>query len=81
MDGIYEPELIQKGQTRINGMDDKIIHCPLGVAWWCANYKCLISLVTDPYHKICDQNVNVLTAIFYVYSNLSLRVASTAQWL
>ena len=35
MDGIYEPELIQKGQTRINGMDDKIIHCPLGVAWWC----------------------------------------------
>jgi transposase-like protein len=35
MDGIYEPELIQKGQTRINGIDDKIIHCPLGVAWWC----------------------------------------------
>jgi hypothetical protein len=28
MDGSFEPELIQKGQTRIDGMDDKIIHCP-----------------------------------------------------
>jgi len=25
MDGSFEPELIQKGQTRIDGMDDKII--------------------------------------------------------
>jgi transposase-like protein len=24
-DGRYEPELIRKGQTRIDGMDDKII--------------------------------------------------------
>ena len=30
MDGSFEPELIQKGQTRIDGMDDKIIHCPAG---------------------------------------------------
>jgi transposase-like protein len=29
-DGSFEPELIQKGQTRIDGMDDKIIHCPAG---------------------------------------------------
>jgi putative transposase len=29
-DGSFEPELIQKGQTRIEGMDDKIIHCPAG---------------------------------------------------
>jgi len=28
--GSFEPELIQKGQTRIDGMDDKIIHCPAG---------------------------------------------------
>ena len=25
MDGSFEPELIQKGQTRIDGMDDNII--------------------------------------------------------
>ena len=29
-DGSFEPELIKKGQTRIDGMDDKIIHCPAG---------------------------------------------------
>jgi len=29
-DGSSEPELIRKGQTRIDGMDDKIIHCPAG---------------------------------------------------
>ena len=27
--GSFEPALIQKGQTRIDAMDDKIIHCPL----------------------------------------------------
>ena len=30
MDGSFEPELVKKGQTRIDGMDDKIIHCPAG---------------------------------------------------
>ena len=29
-DASFEPELIQKCQTRIDGMDDKIIHCPAG---------------------------------------------------
>jgi len=29
-DGSFEPELVKKGQTRIDGMDDKIIHCPAG---------------------------------------------------
>ena len=29
-EGSFEPELIKKGQTRIDGMDDKIIHCPAG---------------------------------------------------
>ena len=29
-DGSFEPELIHKGQTRIDGMDDKITHCPAG---------------------------------------------------
>jgi transposase-like protein len=29
-DGSFEPELVNKGQTRIDGMDDKIIHCPAG---------------------------------------------------
>ena len=29
-DGSFEPELIRKGQARIDGMDDKIIHCPAG---------------------------------------------------
>ncbi len=29
-DGSFEPELIKKGQTRIDGMDGKIIHCPAG---------------------------------------------------
>ena len=29
-EGSFEPELIQKGQTRIDGIDDKIIHCPAG---------------------------------------------------
>lgn len=24
-DGVFEPELVKKGQTRIDGMDDKII--------------------------------------------------------
>ena len=28
--GSFEPELVKKGQTRIDGMDDKIIHCPAG---------------------------------------------------
>src|SRR6056297_2665429 len=27
-DGSFEPELVKKGQTRIDGMDEKIIHCP-----------------------------------------------------
>ncbi len=29
-DGSFAPELVKKGQTRIDGMDDKIIHCPAG---------------------------------------------------
>ena len=29
-EGSFELELIRKGQTRINGIDDKIIHCPAG---------------------------------------------------
>ena len=29
-DSSFEPELVKKGQTRIDGMDDKIIHCPAG---------------------------------------------------
>jgi transposase-like protein len=29
-DGSFEPELVKKGQTRIDGIDDKIIHCPAG---------------------------------------------------
>ena len=29
-DGSFKPELVKKGQTRIDGMDDKIIHCPAG---------------------------------------------------
>ena len=29
-DGSFEPELIKKGQTQIDGMDDKIILCPEG---------------------------------------------------
>ena len=29
-DGSFEPDLVRKGQTRIDGMDDKIIHCPAG---------------------------------------------------
>ena len=29
-DGSFEPELVKKGQTRIDGMDEKIIHCPAG---------------------------------------------------
>ena len=29
-DSSFEPELVRKGQTRIDGMDDKIIHCPAG---------------------------------------------------
>ena len=29
-DGSFEPELVKKGQTRIDDMDDKIIHCPAG---------------------------------------------------
>lgn len=29
-DGSFEPELVKKGQTRIDGMDDKIIRCPSG---------------------------------------------------
>ena len=29
-EGSFEPELVKKGQTRIDGMDDKIIHCPAG---------------------------------------------------
>ena len=35
MDGSFEPELIKKGQTRIDGMDDKIIHCPAGACKAC----------------------------------------------
>ena len=34
-DGSFEPELIKKGQTRIDGMDDKIIHCPAGACKAC----------------------------------------------
>ena len=29
-EGSFEPELIRMGQTRIDGIDDKIIHCPAG---------------------------------------------------
>ena len=29
-DGSFEPELVEKGQTRIDGIDDKIIQCPAG---------------------------------------------------
>ena len=29
-DSSFEPELVKKGQTRIDGIDDKIIHCPAG---------------------------------------------------
>ncbi len=29
-DGGFEPKLIAKGQTRIDGLDEKIIHCPAG---------------------------------------------------
>ena len=29
-DSSFEPELVKKGQTRIDGVDDKIIHCPAG---------------------------------------------------
>ncbi len=29
-DLVLEPELVKKGQTRIDGMDEKIIHCPAG---------------------------------------------------
>ena len=29
-DGSFAPELVKKGQTRIDGMDDKIIRCPAG---------------------------------------------------
>lgn len=29
-DGSFEPELVKKGQTRIDGIDDKIIRCPAG---------------------------------------------------
>ena len=28
-EGSFEPELVKKGQTRIDGMDDKIIDMPL----------------------------------------------------
>jgi putative transposase len=34
-EGSFEPELIKKGQTRIDGMDDKIIHCPTGACKAC----------------------------------------------
>ena len=29
-DGSFEPELVKRGQTQIDGLDDKIIHCPAG---------------------------------------------------
>ena len=29
-DDSFEPVLVKKGQTRIDGMDDRIIHCPAG---------------------------------------------------
>ena len=29
-EGSFEPELVKKGRTRIDGVDDKIIHCPAG---------------------------------------------------
>ena len=29
-DGSFEPVLVKKGRTRIDGMDDKVIHCPGG---------------------------------------------------
>ena len=33
--GSFEPELVKKGQTRIDGMDDKIIRCPAGACEAC----------------------------------------------
>lgn len=29
-DSSFEPSLVKKGQTRIDGIDDKIVHCPAG---------------------------------------------------
>lgn len=46
--GSFQPALIQKGQTRIDGMDDKIIHCPAGDCTAICREGAFIPLVYRP---------------------------------